>query len=233
MRIIPVIDLKQGQVVRGIGGRRDEYQPIASPLVDNARPGQVAQAFVEKLGLATVYVADLDAIAGAEPDDASYAQMAAAGAKLWIDAGAGDVSRAREVMPYADAVIVGLESLTDPAALTEIVAELTAARVIFSLDLKLGVPLTRCAAWRDLTPLAIAREAVACGVTRMIVLDLAAVGAEGGPTTLELARALRQAFPQLELVGGGGVRDRADLGQLAAAGFDAALVASALHEGRI
>lgn len=233
MRIIPVIDLKQGQVVRGIGGRRDEYRPIASPLVTRATPGDVAQAFVEKLGLATVYVADLDAIAGAEPDDASYAQMAAVGAKLWIDAGAGNLSRAREVLQFADTAIIGLESLADPDSLTEIVTELTSARIIFSLDLKLGIPLPRWAAWRGLTPLAIAREAVACGITRMIVLDLAAVGSQRGPTTLELARALRQAFPQLELIGGGGVRDRADLEQLAAAGFDAALVASALHAGTV
>jgi uncharacterized protein related to proFAR isomerase len=37
----------------------------------------------------------------------------------------------------------------------------------------------------------------------------------------------------VELVAGGGVRDRADLDALADAGADAALVATALHEGRV
>ena len=32
MRVLPFLDLKGGQVVRGIAGRRSEYVPIRSPL---------------------------------------------------------------------------------------------------------------------------------------------------------------------------------------------------------
>jgi phosphoribosylformimino-5-aminoimidazole carboxamide ribotide isomerase len=67
----------------------------------------------------------------------------------------------------------------------------------------------------------------------MIVLDLADVGVSRGTGTLDLVRRLRSAHPQLELTAGGGVRGIDDLRQLADAGCDAALVASALHDGRI
>jgi phosphoribosylformimino-5-aminoimidazole carboxamide ribotide isomerase len=67
----------------------------------------------------------------------------------------------------------------------------------------------------------------------MIVLDLADVGMAQGPSTLMLARAIRAKLPGLHLIGGGGIRHEGDLQTLAAAGYEAALVASALHDGHI
>jgi phosphoribosylformimino-5-aminoimidazole carboxamide ribotide isomerase len=65
------------------------------------------------------------------------------------------------------------------------------------------------------------------------VLDLAGVGMDAGVAALALCRQLRQKHPQLELISGGGVRGREDLHALAEAGCNAALVASALHDGRL
>jgi phosphoribosylformimino-5-aminoimidazole carboxamide ribotide isomerase len=71
------------------------------------------------------------------------------------------------------------------------------------------------------------------GVRRMIVLDLARVGVGEGVGTEDLCRQMRAADQNLEIIAGGGVRGRDDLKRLADAGCDAALVASALHDGRI
>jgi phosphoribosylformimino-5-aminoimidazole carboxamide ribotide isomerase len=67
----------------------------------------------------------------------------------------------------------------------------------------------------------------------MIVLDLAQVGVDAGISTLELCRHLHDTHPSVEIISGGGVRHVDDLTQLASAGCDAALVASALHDGRL
>ena len=84
MQIIPVIDLLAGQVVRGIAGRRHEYRPIQSSLAPDPAPRAVARAYVEQLGVDHVYVADLDAIGGAEPAWDRYAQIADSGLRLWV-----------------------------------------------------------------------------------------------------------------------------------------------------
>src|SRR4051812_49206902 len=86
MLIIPVIDLQHSQVVRGVAGRRSEYRPIESQLTADTSPAGIARAFAD-LGFKTVYVADLDAIAGVEPNIAAYQQITSAGLALWIDAG--------------------------------------------------------------------------------------------------------------------------------------------------
>jgi len=59
------------------------------------------------------------------------------------------------------------------------------------------------------------------------------VGTDTGPGTLPLVGELRTRYPRLELIAGGGIRDRDDVSRLADAGADAALVATALHAGRL
>ena len=73
-------------------------------------------------------------------------------------------------------------------------------------------------------------RAWAAGIRSFIVLDLARVGARAGPET-EPARRLRARLPDAEIVLGGGVRGRDDLLALAAGGYQAALVGTALHTG--
>ena len=83
---------------------------------------------------------------------------------------------------------------------------------------------------RDAT--AAAPLARALGVTELLVIDLALVGSGAGPP-LAAVRALAAALPGVEIYAGGGVRDDADLRALEAAGATGALVATALHEGRL
>lgn len=247
MQILPVIDLMHGKVVRGVAGRRSDYRPIESRLCDSAEPAVVAQALVDQFQFEQMYVADLDAIAGAEPAWQTYEQIAASGVRLLIDAGVGDVERASalagsKAAGHAPAgVIVGLESVATPQQLREIAEKIGSVQLIFSLDMRQGRPLAREGTWTRMSAREIAALAHACGVRRMILLDLADVGVGQGVSTVELCAHIRStewgalsSGPRtMQLIAGGGVRGRADIERLAAAGSDAVLVASALHDGRL
>src|SRR5438105_1738225 len=87
LRIIPVLDIQDGVVVRGVGGRRHEYRPIVSSLTTSCDPVAVARVFREQFGFTECYVADLDAIAGAPPAVNIHAGIRALGFRLWVDAG--------------------------------------------------------------------------------------------------------------------------------------------------
>jgi len=245
VQVVPVIDLMHAQVVRGVGGRRDEYRPIQSILCDDAQPSTVARAFAE-LGFRQLYVADLDAIQkgvgssdSRPPSWSIYQDVMRAGLDLWIGAGLTGADEARELAAFEidgrpiAGIVAGLESLADPQALADVCDAVGSARLVFSLDLKLGVPLVGSPAWNGLSAEQIAAVALRAGVRRMIVLDLANVGMSAGVSTIPLCRALRCLAPDLQIIAGGGVRGPADLDALARAGCDAALVASALHDGRL
>jgi phosphoribosylformimino-5-aminoimidazole carboxamide ribotide isomerase len=237
LRVIPVMDLKGGQVVRGIAGRRAEYLPIRSKLVADAAPRNIARA-IARLGFAEAYVADLDAIEGGQPAWDVYCAVAACGLELWIDAGIATTARARQLARMSGehrvtGIVAGLESLPEPSLLVEWLAIAGPDRLIVSLDLRDGRPITQIESWRNWSAESIGRAAIDLGVRRLIVLDLARVGVGQGAGTEQLCRALRDYSPDIELTAGGGVRGPKDLDVLAQAGCDAALVASALHDGRL
>src|SRR5438105_6200556 len=111
MRIIPVLDLMNGLAVRAIAGQRRDYRPLRTRLCASPDPLVVAGAF-QKLGFAELYLADLDAIGGAEPAWPLYAQLRRLGFALWLDAGVRDLSDADRLAAAAvEQVIVGLETV--------------------------------------------------------------------------------------------------------------------------
>jgi phosphoribosylformimino-5-aminoimidazole carboxamide ribotide isomerase len=233
MRILPVIDLKGGLVVRGIAGRRAEYRPVVSRLTDSAEPLRVAAAFRRHFQWSELYLADLDAIAGAAPAVAVYDALRAAGFHLWVDAGLKDASDAAALSRAVDGVVAGLETLAGPAALGAMCRALGSERVVFSLDLKAGQPLGDLGRWRRPEPLALAEEAIEQGIRHLLVLDLARVGLAGGVGSEAVCAELSRRYPLVSVWTGGGIRDAADLRRLAASGVSTILVASALHDGLI
>jgi phosphoribosylformimino-5-aminoimidazole carboxamide ribotide isomerase len=136
----------------------------------------------------------------------------------------------------ADAVVVGLETASDPGLLAELIAELGQERVIFSLDLRGGKLLGTWDAWgaiHDADCEGVVRVVAARGVRRIIVLDLADVGEGNGTATEPICRWIRANYPRIELLAGGGVADIAAMRRLESWGVAGVLVASALHDGRI
>jgi phosphoribosylformimino-5-aminoimidazole carboxamide ribotide isomerase len=151
--------------------------------------------------------------------------------RLLVDAAVTTPDRARElVADGATRVVVGLETLPSFDALTLVARAVGSKRVAFSLDLRDGATLAE--APLSGTPLEVARAAVVAGAGAIIVLDLARVGSGRG-VDLVLVQTLRCALPHVELLAGGGIGTARDLERLAHAGLDGALVATALHDGRI
>jgi phosphoribosylformimino-5-aminoimidazole carboxamide ribotide isomerase len=207
--VVGVIDLKAGAAVHAVRGERERYRPLGDPVA-------IARGF----GVEELYVADLDAITGAGENDDVIGALARE-ARVMVDAGVSEPERARALLDLGvDRVIVGTETLADADALLP--------DTILSLDLRDRRTLSRdprlagLPALEALERLRPPRE--------VIVLDLARVGSGEGPD-VELIAEIHAAFPDLELLAGGGVRDAEDMRALEAAGAAGALVGTALHRG--
>lgn len=232
--LIPVLDVRGGQVVHAVAGRRADYRPLQSQLTAGSTPHQVLTALRELCGESPVYVADLEGIEHNAPQWPLLADLCRAGGPLWIDAGWRHPQEVIRCLQLGHAhVIAGLESTPTPEALRSLVAISSPARLAFSLDLQAGrLRIPSGGTWPS-DPLATVKAAVEQGVSRLIVLDLADVGCETGGTSRTLCAAIRQEFPTLELIAGGGVRHAADLRAWQAIGVTGLLLATALHTGAI
>jgi uncharacterized protein related to proFAR isomerase len=233
MQLIPVMDLRQGQVVRAVRGERGTYQPVRSQLCPTAEPLAVAQALTRHCASPLLYVADLDALLGGAPHTAVLQLLLQAlpDLQLWVDAGFADRAAAEQwLRSWPEALarrvtpVFASEALRDAAALRGLCQGDAAAaqRCVLSLDRRQGQRMDLAGCW----------DMPEAWPQRVIVMTLERVGAGAGPDLQTLADVQRSA-PAAQLIGAGGIRHLADLRAAEAAGAWAWLVASALHDGAI
>jgi phosphoribosylformimino-5-aminoimidazole carboxamide ribotide isomerase len=232
LKIIPVIDVLNGIVVHAVRGRRKEYQPLKSTLCASTNPLDVAAA-LKALGFGELYLADLDAITGGQPNLSLFKQIAGkTGLELMVDAGITSLKTAEEMLDSGvSKVIIGTETLPSASFVAEAVASFGSEKVMVSLDLMEGQVLSRFELGALKDPVALLREFQELGVSQVIVLDLAKVGSREGVNVPFLREVLRNITAKVLV--GGGVRDVEDLVKLKDVGVFGVLVATALHSGKI
>ncbi|UKJ77471.1 histidine biosynthesis protein (plasmid) [Azospirillum brasilense] len=222
--VVPVIDLREGGVVHARRGDRGRYPSLRSSLCAGNDPVAVVGGLLRLHPFRVVYAADLDAIQGTGGNRLALARLKAAfpDVGFWVDAGfrTADEVRGFVASGLGDAVL-GSESLDGLAPLAALKADPVWDRVILSLDFRdrfVGPP--GLLESPDLWP------------QRIIVMTLARVGSGEGPDWGRLAE-IGRTKPQASLFAAGGVRNGDDLRDLAGRGSAGALVATALHDGRL
>ncbi len=212
MELVLAMDLKNNLVVHGKSGQRESYKPLdwgCSPTVDPV-------GFVKAIQPKSIYIADLDRITRNGSHDTVVRQCASLVQRCYIDRGCR-----------------GPDDLLDGFHITNIVGTETGGNDLsqyrggfLSLDLKDGKVIP---SGRD--PVDLLCQANGWKFDGCIILNISAVGTEAGldPALLD---SMRAAYHR-KLFWGGGVATRGDLAMLAGAGFDGAIIATALHHGKI
>jgi phosphoribosylformimino-5-aminoimidazole carboxamide ribotide isomerase len=222
--VIPVIDLKAGQVVHAKRGNRESYRPVQSRICRGREPRDIVAAMLAVYPFRALYIADLDAIQGHGSNFAAIHSIRRhfPALRLWVDNGLHHPLACSEWLAQdLGELVLGSEVQHDDAILGSFGDE-ERRRLILSLDYKdsrfLGPAqlLAERRHWPD----------------RIIVMTLSRVGSGGGPD-MELLLRWRAEIPAKQIFAAGGVRGGEDLLALAGAGISGVLVATALHEQRI
>ncbi|MBM3395002.1 MAG: histidine biosynthesis protein [Betaproteobacteria bacterium] len=223
--IIPVIDLLNGQVVHARRGDRQHYASIRSGLCDSADPDAIVDALLGVHPFRTLYIADLDAIQGRGDHGPVIERLHARHPELtlWVDAG---LSRREALLSWRarglGMPIVGAESLPDLAAFSVIAGHLPPEAWILSMDFRGETFLGPCGLI----------ESAQDWPRRVLAMNLARVGSGEG-ADLDLIQRLGRAAPGSAVYAAGGVREADDLLLIERTGATGALIATALHDGRI
>ena len=203
-------------------GQRDSYLPLSSRLCASCEPAEVIAGLLRLHGFSTVYLADLDAIRGRGNQTAVIQALRRQfpDIALWVDPGIDTRARYaawQEAAP-GSVPVVGSETLAEAGLLADTLNTDGILSLDFSGDTLLGPP--------DLL------ESPERWPRRVMVMCLDRVGTDAGPDTERLQQ-LQHLAPGSRLYAAGGVRDLDDLLRLQQVGLSGAVLASALHDGRI
>jgi len=232
LKVIPVIDVSNGIVVHAVRGIRKEYQPIQSVLTKSVEPLEVARS-LKDIGFSDLYVADLDAIIDCSMNFPFIKNITdEIDLKLMVDAGVTSIERAKKLLDSgASKLIVGTETLQSKNFVAQAVDIFGGDRVVVSLDLKGDKILVKLGFDGCTDPMCLLHQFKDMGVSQVIVLDLLRVGSGEGVNINFLKKVITEVG--VEVYVGGGVRDINDLVELKNLGVSGALVATALHTGKI
>jgi phosphoribosylformimino-5-aminoimidazole carboxamide ribotide isomerase len=236
MRLIPVIDLLNGQAVHAIKGEREKYKPVKSVLCDTPDPVCVARAFRDRLGLNEIYIADLNAIQDSRRT--RHRDLIANLAhderiNIILDAGISNAEEAHSWLRLGIRnVVIGAETLRTMHALQEIPAGIDRNRLVFSLDMRAGKILSSCPELAAMSPIDALGNLQSAGWQEVILLDLNRIGSRKGIDRTLVIEA-RASFPRLKLLAGGGIANAEQLLDLQSLGIAGVLVATAFHRGII
>lgn len=222
MQLIPVVDLRQGLVVRAQGGDRARYRPL-NDVPAASEPTAVVQDLVARHPFSVLYVADLDAITGTGENGRALRALRRCfpDLTLWVDAGFRDAESALRFRETGLGVpVLGSETLDDRDVVLRVARLVPDA--LLSLDFR-GDTFVGPAGLLD---------APDSWPARVVVMSLDHVGSGRGPDLARLRR-LRAVAPDKRIFAAGGVRDARDLEAIEATGAAGVLFASALHENRL
>lgn len=219
VRLIPAVDLSGTHVVHAGPSPRAAYPPLRSRLCASAQPTAVVGALLRLYPFVEIYLADLDALEGG-PVSSVPACLARRFPRVvfWLDAGSASVYALHRCLPRNLYQVYGSETGISACEL----ASLPRAAVL-SLDFRCGRLLG------DANLLA----RPACWPDRVILMDLDRTGRCRGVDRRRVSLMRRLAGPARELYVAGGVRHVRDLRVLASLGAHGALVATAVHSGRL
>src|SRR5262249_38306131 len=132
LQLIPVLDLKGGQVVRARMGERQHYRPIVTPLAATSDPVDVLRGLLAIHRFPIVYTADLDAIERRGDNRPALMRLEAqARVRLWVDSGVAGRNAINEWLDRGVGdVVIGSETLGEVSVLEQLGA---AERIILSL----------------------------------------------------------------------------------------------------
>ncbi len=218
MKIIPVIDLMDGLVVSAQQGRRNTYQPIQSKLCSSSSINDVLNNFLSIYTFKTIYIADLNAITNSGNNQDLIDKVISENQQIefWIDNGT-KIENLFDSYPINYKPVLGSENQNSAPA-SKILSN-----CILSLDFfpEYGYKgpkelLDNSTLWPQ----------------NIIIMTLDRVGNNTGPD-IEKLKYFRKKFPDKNFIAAGGIQNEIDLKNLKKTGVNHALIASAIHSGKL
>lgn len=225
MKIIPAIDLMEGQVVRLLKGR-PEYKTVYSN-----DPQQVAKKW-EKAGADMLHIVDLDATLK-RGSNISLIKKVAESVSIPVQVAGGLRTSAliNDALEFADRIVIGTLAFKDEAVVASLVKKFGSRRIVVSVDHSEGIIVIN--GWQQQTAtnlLDAISKFTAQNVTEFLLTNVDRDGTMLGPDIKNLQAACNLGK---NVIASGGISGPEDIHKVKQCNAYGVILGKALYEGKI
>ncbi len=229
MKILPAIDIKDGQAVRLFKGDFSQKTVVNPDVLEQAR-------VFKEAGVTMIHVVDLDgALEGRAANRDLIAQIKAeTGLAIQVGGGIRSLEQIEDYLAVGiDRVIIGSMAVKNPEFVEAALERFGSSKIVIGIDAKEGLVATE--GWLETSnqnyiSLALAMEKI--GVRIFVYTDVERDGTLTGPN-IQHYKKLLAALKQAHVIASGGIQSADDLEELKKLGLAGAIVGKAYYSGRI
>jgi phosphoribosylformimino-5-aminoimidazole carboxamide ribotide isomerase len=234
VKLIPAIDLRDGQCVRLYQGKFDRQTNY------NNDPVSLAQDY-RALGCEELHIVDLDGARLGRQQNQEIIRAIVETSQLTVQLGGGVRSEsALETWLRAGVsrVVIGSLAVSEPQLVADWLARYGTEKIVLALDVNLdsnGTPRVTTHVWTRQATQSLWHcidQYAAAEMPRILCTDISRDGALTGPN-INLYLRLVERYPDIRLQASGGIRNLEDLEALQKIGASAAISGRALLDGNI
>lgn len=233
MKIIPAIDLQNGNCVRLYQGQFNQSQTYS----DN--PIEMAKQFAKE-GARELHIVDLDGARDGVPSQKELISTIKSESGLSIQTGGGIRDREQIKALFEadiDRVVIGSLAVSKPISVKQWLTEFGPDRIILALDVrcsKNSPPMVATEGWQQSTALSLWDLLDLYSDTplrHVLCTDISRDGTLQGPN-IELYQRCQEIVPSIAFQASGGLSQLSELGLLAANQLSAVIIGKAFYEKR-
>jgi phosphoribosylformimino-5-aminoimidazole carboxamide ribotide isomerase len=229
MKIIPAIDLINGQCVRLHQGQYNEQK------IYSANPVEMAQTF-EAAGFNFLHVVDLDGAKAGATQQYNIIERIAKETNLKIDVGGGITSTAIAEKLFkvgVQQINIGSLAIKNPILFKEMLQQFGSEKIILSADVLEGI--VKISGWLQdggVTVQHLIEQFLGDGLSYVCCTDISKDGTLNG-TSIELYKTLQHQFSDIKIIASGGVGVLKDVEDLLPLQLEGVIVGKAIYENKI
>lgn len=229
MKILPAIDIRNGQAVRLYKGDFDQETVVNPDVLGQAR-------IFADAGIQFIHVVDLDGALDGQATNRDLIAALKVATGLGVEVGGG-IRTLEQIKDYLmvgiDRVIIGSMAVKNPDFVKEALEQFGADKIVVGIDAKDGFVATE--GWLETSTvdfISLAKEMEKMGVQLFVYTDVDCDGTLTGPNFAHYERLVSE-LTTAKVIASGGIAELADLTRLQEIGVAGAIVGKAYYNGNI
>ena len=229
MRVLPAIDIKNGNCVRLKEGN------FKNVKVYNDSPIEQANHF-KNIGFDFIHIVDLDgALNGKRVNIKIIDEIINLGINVQLGGGIRSISDIKNLIDIGvQRVIVSTAAIENDNFLSEVLNKINEKNITLALDFRVinGIPFLASKGWTFQTKINLYEFIKNNMIENILATDINKDGLLSGPN-LKIYKEMKKLFPDLNIIGSGGISSLEDIDSLSKININECVVGKAIYENKI